>query len=277
MANADARRLFLEDIAESDEDLDLARAALHVALEERLELDVDSYVARLDTLAASVAPELAAFPSPVDALARMRELFARERFRGNEADYFDPANSFLDEVLNRRLGIPLTLSIVYLEIGWRCALPLVGVGFPGHFLVKYVEPGGDHFVDPFEGARTVTVTELRGRMTAMFGPAAVLRPEHLAATSKRDILVRLNANLKTVYTDRGDLTRALAAVERILMLTPDAPDEIRDRGLLLLGLRAYQLAAVDLGRYLAARPNADDAAAVREQLDAATRERVRLN
>ena len=111
----------------------------------------------------------------------------------------------------------------------------------------------------------------------MFGDGAVLRPEHLAAASKRDMLVRLNANLKTVYTDRGDLTRALAAVERILLLTPDDAAEIRDRGLLYLGLQAYRLAAVDLERYLDARPDADDASDVRAQLDAASRERVRLN
>ena len=278
MGNTDARRLFTADVVDaSDDQIDLARAALHVAMEERPALDVEQYVSRLDALAAAISPELAAFPAPVDALARMRELFARERFRGNEADYFDPANSFLDQVLDRRLGIPLTLSIVYLEVGWRCGLPLVGVGFPGHFLVKYVEPGGDHFIDPFEGARAISVAELRGRMTAMFGTAATLRPEHLGAATKRDILVRLNANLKTVYTDRGDLTRALAAVERILLLTPDATEEIRDRGLLYLGLHAYHLAAPDLTRYLAARPNADDAQAVREQLEVAARERVRLN
>ena len=277
MPDLDARRLFRADVAERDEEIDLARAALHVAMEERPALDVEAYVSRLDALAASVAPEVAAFRSPVDALARMHELFARERFRGNEMDYFDPANSFLDQVLERRVGIPLTLSIVYLEIAWRCGLPVAGVGFPGHFLVKYVEPGGDHFIDPFEGARSITVAELRGRMSRMFGANAVLRPEHLAAATKRDMLVRLNANLKTVYTDRGDLTRALAAVERILVLTPDAVEEIRDRGLLYLGLNAYRLAAEDLARYVATRPDADDVAAVREQLEAASRERVRLN
>src|SRR5919202_2974070 len=150
MAENDARRLFRDDVARADDEIDLARAALHVSMEEHAALDVEGCVGQLDALAASIAPELAAFPSPVDALARMHELFARERFRGNEMDYFDPANSFLDQVLERRVGIPLTLSIVYLEIAWRCGLPLVGVGFPGHFLVKYVEPGGDHFVDPFE-------------------------------------------------------------------------------------------------------------------------------
>ncbi len=277
MTNAEARRLFAEDVARVDGDIDLARAALHVAAEERPDLDVAACVRRLDGLAASVAPDLAAFRSPVDALARLRALFQDEGLRGNTEDYFDPRNSFLDQVLERRTGIPLTLSIVYLEIGWRCGLPLVGVGFPGHFLVKYVEPGGEHYVDPFEGARTIGVDELRTRMVSLFGAGAVLRPEHLAGSSRRDILVRLNANLKTVYTDRGDLARALAAVERILILTPDAPGEVRDRGLLYLGLHAYAQAARDLERYLALAPTAEDADAVREQLDVAARERVRLN
>lgn len=277
MTNAEARRLFTEGVTRADDEIDLARAALHVAAEERPELDVEACLRRLDALAAAVAPELAAFRSPVDALRSMRELFARERFRGNSEDYFDPRNSFLDRVLERRTGIPITLSIVYLEVGWRCALPLRGVGFPGHFLVKYVEPGGEHYVDPFEGARTVAVSELRTRMVSLFGAGAALRPEHLAGTSRRDILVRLNANLKSVYTDRGDLARALAAVERILILTPEAPQEVRDRGLLYLGLHAYGQAIRDLERYLASAPAAADADEVREQLEVATRERVRLN
>lgn len=277
MTNADARRLFAEGVARADDDIDLARAALHVAAEERPDLDVEAYARRLESLAGAVAPQLAAFRSPVDALATMRDLFGRERFRGNAEDYFDPRNSFLDQVLERRLGIPITLSIVYLEVGWRCGLPLRGVGFPGHFLVKYVEPGGEHYVDPFEGARTVAVAELRTRMVSLFGARAPLRPEHLSGTSRRDILVRLNANLKSVYTDRGDLPRALAAVERILILTPGAPLELRDRGLLYLGLHAYGQAIRDLERYLAQVPAPADADEVKEQLEAAARERVRLN
>jgi regulator of sirC expression with transglutaminase-like and TPR domain len=277
MGGGDPRRLFTAEVSRPDEDIDLARAALRVAAEERPDLDVEACVRRIDGLAASVAPALAAFRSPADALARMRELFASARFQGNVSDYFDPRNSFLDQVLERRIGIPITLSIVYLEVGWRCGLPLAGVGFPGHFLVKYVEIAGDHYVDPFEGARTIALAELRQRMVSLFGPQAVLRPEHLSAVSRRDILVRLNANLKSVYTDRGDLPRALAAVERILILTPEAPAEVRDRGLLYLGLHAYAQATSDLTRYLALAPGAEDAEAIREQLEVATRERVRLN
>ncbi len=277
MTSAEARRLFIQDVAHPDEEIDLARAALHIAMEERTDLDVEAYVRRLDAMAATVAPDLAAFRSPIDALARLRELFAEEGFRGNTDDYFDPRNSFLDQVLDRRTGIPITLSIVYLEVGWRCGLPLVGVGFPGHFLVKYVEPSGEHYVDPFEAARTIGVAELRTRMVSLHGAGAVLRPEHLAAVARRQILARLNANLKSVYTDRGDLARALAAVERILLLSPDAPDEVRDRGLLYLGLHAYQQAVRDLERYLALAPTAEDTEQVRQQLQVAARERVRLN
>lgn len=296
MDRTSAREAFVALASREDEAIDLARAALYVAAEERPDLDIDAYVRRLDALAERVAPSLQAFRSPRDALAEMRALFQHEGFRGNTEDYLDPRNSFLDQVLERRIGIPITLAIVYLEVGWRCGLPLAGVGFPGHFLVKYVgpqtsaapsfsvasEPEGsrearEHYIDCFEGAREVTVDELRERLPRMFGPTMRLRPEHLAATSRRQILVRLNANLKTVYTDRGDLGRALAAVERILVLTPDALEEIRDRGLLFLGLRAYRRAITDLERYLTAAPNAPDAKDVREQLEIASRERARLN
>lgn len=237
MVHASARERFAALVAHEDDDIDLARAALCVAAEERPDLDLEAYVRRLDELATRVAPSLAAFRAPSDALATMRELFARERFRGNTADYYDPRNSYLDQVLERRLGIPITLSIVYLEVGWRCGLPLAGVGFPGHFLAKYVEPGGEQYVDPFDGARTVSLGQLRTRLSAAFGPSANLLPEHLGAVTRRQLLVRLNLNLKAVFTERGDLARALAAVERILLLTPDAPAEIRDRELLRLGLR----------------------------------------
>jgi regulator of sirC expression with transglutaminase-like and TPR domain len=277
MNRTPARDSFIAAASSADEEIDLARAALYVAAEERPDVDVEGSIRRLDALAATVAGPLAAFRSSHDAIGEMERLFAREHFAGNTRDYFDPRNSFLNEVLERRVGIPITLSIVYLEVGWRCGLPLAGVGFPGHFLVKYLDPGQGEYVDPFEGGRSVSLPELGDRLTSMFGAGARLMPEHLAAVSRRQILVRLNANLKTIYTDRGDLGRALAAVERILALTPEAHEELRDRGLLHLGLHSYTRAGEDLRRYLELAPAAQDADEVRQLLEVASRERVRLN
>jgi regulator of sirC expression with transglutaminase-like and TPR domain len=277
MGAPSARDSFITAASRADSEIDLGRAALYIAAEERPEVDVEACVRRIDALAASVSRPLAAFRSAHDAIAEMRQLFTRERFTGNTRDYFDPRNSFLDQVLERRVGIPITLSIVYLEIGWRCGLPLAGVGFPGHFLVKYVSPGEEMYVDPFEGARPVSRLELSDRLTRMFGADTRLLPEHLAATPRRQILVRLNANLKAIYTDRGDLARALAAVERILALAPEAHEELRDRGLLYLGLHSYARASDDLRRYLELEPAAQDADEVRQLLEVASRERVRLN
>ena len=253
--------------AGEEADLDLARAALYLAAEEYPTLDPDAYVARLDAMAADAAAlPLETAPPLGRLLALNRYLFAEQGFTGNAYHYYDPRNSFLNDVLDRHTGIPITLSVVYLEIGWRLELPLAGVGMPGHFLVGYYPEDEPRYVDAFNQGRLLSRDECAARLQEQFGSGFVFHDEHLAPVSKRQILTRMLANLKQIYLQCQDLDRALAAVERILLLNPDQPGEVRDRGLLHYRRGALRDAHADLERYLQLAPDAHDAETVRRQM-----------
>jgi regulator of sirC expression with transglutaminase-like and TPR domain len=250
-----------------EEALDLAEAALLIAQEEQPSLDVSAYLHRLDELASTVRARLSESPSPADIVLQLNiQLFREEGFRGNTSAYYDPANSFLNEVLDRKTGIPITLSVVYLEVGRRLGLPLVGVGFPGHFLVKYTGPDGDVVLDPFLGGITLDHQQLRHKLQTMYGeqnPLLDQLPQLLAPASKKEILLRMLRNLKSVYLQKNDFPRALSVIERILLVEPNVPMEIRDRGSVHQRLGHVQAALQDFQRYLTLAPRADDAEAVK--------------
>jgi regulator of sirC expression with transglutaminase-like and TPR domain len=253
--------------AGEEADLDLARAALYLAAEEYPALDAEAYVARLDAMAHDAADlPLDTAPPLGRLLALNRYLFAEQGFTGNAHHYYDPRNSFLNEVLDRQMGIPITLSVVYLELGWRLELPLAGVGMPGHFLVGYYPEDGTRYVDVFNQGRLLTHDDCVARLQAQFGSGFVVHEEHLAPVTKRQILTRMLTNLKQVYMQRQDLDRALAAVERILLLNPDQPGEVRDRGLIQYRRGALRDAHADLERYTQLVPDAHDAETVRRQM-----------
>lgn len=262
-----ARERFAELVSGSEADLDLAEAALLIAQEEQPELDVAAYLGRLDALADSVRsrlPEAASFADIIQALNTV--LFEEEGLSGNQTDYHDPRNSFLNEVLDRKLGIPITLSLVYIEVGNRLGVPLVGVGFPGHFVVKYAGPDGETVLDPFQAGSRVSQAQMEDKLRAMYGPNnpfAGQLPKLLAAVGKKDMLLRMLRNLKQIYTQKEDFERALSVAERILLVAPDHPVEVRDRGALHHRMGHQQLAVRDFQRYLQLAPKADDARTVR--------------
>ena len=191
-------------------------------------------------------------------------LFGEEGFRGNAAGYYDPRNSYLNQVLERRLGIPITLSLVYVEVGRRARLPLSGVGFPAHFLVAY-EAEPRLLVDPFNCGRVLSSLDCEQMLWETFGNSARLQQRFLAASSPREILARLITNLKVAYQRAGDLPRAVRASEQLSVVQPSVV-ELRDRGLLRFRLADFDGASADLGRYLEFEPAAPDAEAVRRQL-----------
>jgi regulator of sirC expression with transglutaminase-like and TPR domain len=196
-----------------------------------------------------------------------RYLFDELGFRGNVAEYDDPRNSYLNDVLDRRLGIPITLSIVYLAVGARSGVPLAGVSFPGHFLVRYA--GADLpeeiLIDPFHRGALLTPEECRRRLLDSFGGRIAFHPALLRRASHREILERTLNNLKTGFEGRRDFSRALRVQHRLVGLRPDVPEALRDRGLLEARLALYTQAADDFDAYLAARPAAADSAALRQQ------------
>jgi regulator of sirC expression with transglutaminase-like and TPR domain len=270
MLRPTSRERWDDIVKQSEEQLNLAEAALLIAADEYPDLDVDDYLHRLDDLAGSVRrslPDEAGLEETVVALNNF--LFVEQGFTGNGDDYYDPRNSFLNDVLDRKLGIPITLSILYLEIGRRLGLPFEGVSFPGHFLVKCATNEGDVVLDPFWGGVPLSEDDLRDRLEETCGkPQAASAPlaPLLSTAGKKEILIRMLRNLKGVYLKREEYLKALGAINRILQIQGDIPEEVRDRGRLYDKLECFQPAAADLARYLVLAPSADDAPDVQYRL-----------
>lgn len=257
-----------ELVSRSETDIDLAEGALLIAAAEYPQLQVAPYTQRLEQLAERVHDRLSGETAPVLVLEELcRVLFVEEGFSGNESAYYDPRNSFLNDVLDRHLGIPITLGIVMLEVGWRVGLPITGINFPGHFLVRYEGEVARLLIDPFDGGKVRWEDQGQELLDRVYGGMVRMRPEFLEPASRADILARVLTNLKGIYLNTRDDERALAAVDRILMIRPAAPVELRDRGLLLARVGRNDEAVVELERYLDFSPTAPDAQRVRSLID----------
>jgi regulator of sirC expression with transglutaminase-like and TPR domain len=261
----EARRQFAAIAARPDAGINVAEAALLIAREEYPSLDVGAYLRRLEVLAAAARPRVHSESPAAEQIAELNQfLFIEHGFAGNNDNYYDPRNSYLNQVLDRRTGIPISLSLVYSEVAQRIGLPVYGVSFPGHFLVKYVGTPAI-IVDPFFG-EVITQQECVHRLHGIYGSKARFDPCLLHPAGPREILVRLLSNLKQVYVDTADFDRALACVDRILLLRPDEPRELRDRGILYQRLECYAAALRDFERYLRLAPDDKAARIIREGL-----------
>lgn len=248
-----------EYVQRPDEELDLLQGALLIARDAYPGLDVARYASEIDRLAAAVRGRaLRGLPLERQAAVLSEHLYGHCKFRGNSEDYYDPRNSFLNDVLDRRLGIPITLAIVYVEVARRVGVRASGVAFPGHFLVRLDRPEeGPLFIDPFGGGALLDHEALQELLRRAAGPDKTLEPSHLRAASVRSILVRMLMNLRAIYATRGEYAQLLVVLDRIIDLVPDASTELRDRGLLWAKLGAPQAAIADLRGYLAAHPGED--------------------
>jgi regulator of sirC expression with transglutaminase-like and TPR domain len=257
--------MLADELGRPEAELDLARASLLVAQEEYPQLSVDLYLARLDQVSEEVKDRLANETAPLVVLDEViQTLYGRRKLRGNREAYYDPRNSFVNDVLDRGVGIPLTLGIVLLEVGWRLGLPLEGVNFPGHFLVRYAGDEVRLLIDPFDSGKIRFEDEAQQLLDQGYGGMVPMRRTFLRPASKRDMLTRLLTNLKSIYSRIGDDRRALAVVERLLMIRPTAPVESRSRGLLLARLGRHEEAARQLEAYLRVSPSAQDREDVRD-------------
>jgi regulator of sirC expression with transglutaminase-like and TPR domain len=263
---AGARSRFAREVLRPDGAIDLARAALLIGAEEEpRHCDVGQCLARLDVLGEEARACFGRWGgSRVEALNRY--LFEEQGFVGNEAAYYDPRNSMLHQVLGRHKGIPITLSVVYIEVGRRAGLRVEGIGLPGHFVVRASEDeGSEVLVDPFNG-RLTDREECQRRLDLIYEGKLTLQDEHLRPVGARSILARLLGNLKAVYVQAHLFRRGRAAGERLLLLVPHDLDERRDRGMLLAQLNRTSEAIADTQSYLNLAPDAPDAEVVREQL-----------
>lgn len=236
---AHSRQLFTEFVTGPESRLDLGRAALLIASEEYPGLDILRYVARLEAMAAAVRPQVETAEDPQEKIEHLNTyLFVERGFRGNAQNYYDPRNSFLNEVLDRKLGIPITISVVYMEVGRRVGIPLQGVGMPGHFIVKYASPEGDIYIDPFNRGQVLSRQACEELIQQVYGEPVPFQETFLATVTRKQIVSRILMNLKAIYLHTKHYRKALAVVERLLIIQPDAEPEVKERAALrnLIGM-----------------------------------------
>ncbi len=276
--NEDALEWFRQAARLPEEGIDLVEGALLIAQAEYLDLDRSAYRGRLEEMGRE-AREVCANPpwaTTRERLEKLSRVFSeRWRFHGNRDDYYDPRNSFLNDVLDRRTGIPITLSLVYIEIGRRAGVELVGIGMPGHFLAGCAGRS-DLFVDAFSEGAILTGDDCAARLREL-QPELVWRPEFLKPVGPRQILTRMLNNLLEIYLRTQGYLKALRSLEMILCLQPGEPEWLRRRALVHYQLRNYSRAIADLQSYLEHVPEAPDRDEVTRQLTVLQHLRSRVN
>ncbi|MFC4726639.1 SirB1 family protein [Coralloluteibacterium thermophilus] len=265
----------------ADDDVPLLDTALLVARDEYPDLDPELYRERIAGYAAALRPRVEALEDPAAKMAAInRYLFEELGFAGDADRYYDPRNSYLNDVFDRRRGIPLSLAMVQMSLARALDVPLDGVSFPGHFLVSLAVDDGVLVMDPFNRGRSVGADELKQRATPHLGgqtPDDELLFEILAPASNRAIVMRMLRNLKSLYAEGERWEKVARCADRQLKLAPGTLDGLRDRGLAYLRLGHAAGAREDLGRYLSLAPGAADADAVRNAIIEAGQAPVRLH
>ena len=262
-----ARRRFEEIAGRPDPLLDLVEASLVIALEENPAVDLARHLGEVQSWSEAVRERLEGSRDVeriVETINRL--LFDEEGFHGEDDDYYDPRSALLSEALDRHAGLPITLSVLYIELSRRVGFDASGVALPGRFLVKFTGPFGEIVVDPFDGGRVLTTVELQKILDGMFGGGVRLREHHLRSFTPKEILARELAQLKAAYLAQHDLPRAAASIDRLLILDARDAYEVRDRGALAMQMHDYRQAIELFERYLALMPSADDHSRVREQI-----------
>ena len=245
---------------------DLATGALLIASTDAPNVDIDGCCANLDRIAEAAQARTPSQAGPLEELNAITDLlFGVIGFAGNRDDYYDPNNSYLHQVLERRLGIPITLSLLCIEVGRRAGVPVLGIGMPGHFLVRHRDEE-NYFVDAFNGGVLMNRAECGAVLRGAAGDDARLEEHHLNPVTPREILARVLRNLKAIYWDREEFDRCITTIGALMAVLPDRPEEQRDRGVVHLKAGNHQQSADDFAAYIEAAPHADDIETVRNAL-----------
>ena len=249
-----------------DDRVDLLRAALTFARIEDPQLDVEQYVNRVEELSQRATTKVQDLDDPTNVIAALNQvLFQEEMFRGNTVDYYSPRNSFLHDVLDRRLGIPISLALVYMEVARRVGFPLFGVGMPGHFLLKHYDAAGHSIlIDVFERGVVVTEEDCRQKLNTIYSGQLTLQPEFLLPVTRRQMLTRMLNNLRSIYLSQRDFRRAVQVVDLILVIYPRSPEDVKQRAVLRYNLDDYRGALNDFEEYVKMSPDASDADEIRQ-------------
>ena len=263
MSSPPGKQLFAELMSQPDGDIDLGLAALLIAEEEYPELDRDRYLTQLDELGAALRSRLSADAAPGESVEALSQLLAWDHgFHGNQDDYYDPRNSFLNDVLDRRTGIPISLAVVYIQVGRRAGLELSGVGFPGHFLARL----DDVIFDPFNDGRILSEDDCRSVLARVAGESTKFHKRYLEPLPTKHILARMLNNLKHIYLNARYYRKAIGIMDRLLMIDPSNYAELRDRGAVHAELKQYAQAKTDLEAYLKRCNQREEVFAVRQAL-----------
>jgi regulator of sirC expression with transglutaminase-like and TPR domain len=262
-----ARRIFTE-LAALDEDLfPLDRAALALGLDAYPDLDIDSYLKRLDILAGHTEVLAGQDRSTENIIQSLNEvLFIQEGLRGNNEDYYDPRNSYLNEVLDRKTGIPISLSVIYMEVARRLDFPIQGVGLPGHFILKCSNADLELYIDAFDQGKILSLKDCQEFLDKNYGGTLTVQPNLLQAMDKKAIISRMLFNLKGIYYQKEEFDKALVVIEKILMLNPGLSTEVRDRGLLYMQTSLFAKALADLEFYMKNTPSPEDGSSIKKHI-----------
>jgi regulator of sirC expression with transglutaminase-like and TPR domain len=258
----------------------LAEAALLVAEGQYPGLDIEDYLGRIDGYARELQERLGDDAGPTARLGALNQyLFQELGFAPDTDNYYDPRNSFLNDVLERRRGIPLSLSILYIAVGRRLGLDLRGVSFPGHFLVKCAVDGGVVVLDPYYRGLSLSLEDLQKRLREVRGGevSRAIVSEMLVSAAPREVMVRMLRNLKSIYLKAQRFNDALAVLEWIVPLAPAEHEEVRDRGIVYQELECFRAALADFERYVAREPKAPDAEAIRGRIVEMQKRAAQLN
>ena len=266
---------FAQLLAREDARIELARACLLIAEDAYPGLDVENYVGEVERLALRLRARLSRAAGAEEKVVALNQfLFDDLGYSGNADHYYDPRNSYLNEVMDRRTGIPITLAVMYMELGRKIGLPLQGVSFPGHFLVRLRLRSGMLVLDPFSGGEPQSEDELRDRLKRVIprdatGGVPVRElplDQFLEPATNRQILARILRNLKGIYRETDKPERMLEVLNRALVVSPDSTSDLRERGLVYQRLECYRAALKDLSAYVAREPDAVDSEDVRAKV-----------
>ncbi|NJN93183.1 MAG: tetratricopeptide repeat protein [Anaerolineales bacterium] len=270
---------FTQEMDFPDAQINLARAALLLSeYINHVPNLVAPYLARLDDIAEQVRPALELAHTDEEKVAALTGyLFGELDFHGNSENYYDPNNSFLNRVLDRRTGIPISLSVICLEVGWRLGLPVSGLGLPGHFIVGYGLPEAPLYLDPFNRGAILSEDDCLALSRVPTSQRLAFREQFLAPAAQKAVLFRMLLNLKQIYLRQESWDRAYRTLDLMLLVQPNQIEELKDRGLVAYRLNRLREATFDLHRYLYLKPNAPDAKWLRQQLEMIEQKLSRLN
>ena len=276
--SSDLYVVFRDAVGCLEEQIDLGRAALAIAKQEYPKLNIEDCLSQLDRFGQAVELRIGDDRNPYRTIAALNTVLFKELgFEGNRDEYYDPKNSFLNDVIARKRGIPITLAVIYIEVARRVGLSLDGVGFPGHFLVKYQHTAGEIIIDVFNKGQILAHQDLAKLLQQLYRGRLSYESEFVSTVGKRNILRRLLTNLKLIYLRTGETSKALRVLDQLLILDPSAASDIRDRALLYIKLEAYVHAMEDLETYLRLVPDADDAAVIKAQLESLKQRAVQIH